>query len=139
MWMKSHSMSIKGLSAAQIWKIWSDVDRWSDWQKDLEYAKLDGEFQAGQTFLLKPKSGPRVRIWVLEAVKDRGFIDLTRFPLARMYGSHQFIEKENELEMTTTISIEGPLAFLWRKLVAEDIANKLDDQMSWLIEQAKNG
>jgi hypothetical protein len=55
-----------------------------------------------------------------------------------MYGSHQFVEKNGELEMTTTMSVEGPLAFLWRKIVAEDVANGLEAQTEWLIQKAAN-
>lgn len=138
MWSKSYSKKVKGVTAAKLWKVWADVDRWHEWQRDLDYARLEGEFKAGSTFLLKPKGGPRVRIEVLKAEKDRGFTDLTRFPLARMFGSHEFEEKNGEVEMTTTIRIEGPLAFLWRKLVAQEIADKLPDQTDWLIERAAN-
>ncbi len=138
MWSKSYTTKVRGLKAAQVWKAWADVNRWNVWQKDTDFAKLEGEFKPGNTFILKPKGGPEVRIEIVEAEENRGFVDLTRFPLARMYGSHQFVEKAGELHLTTTMSIEGPLAFLWRKLVAEDVANGLEDQTSWLIEYAKN-
>ena len=138
MWSKSYSKKVKGVKASQVWKVWSNVDEWHTWQKDTDYAKLDGPFQAGSTFTLKPKGGPKVRIEIVEAHENQGFVDLTRFPLARMYGSHQFVEKNGELEMTTTMSVEGPLAFLWRKIVAEDVANGLEAQTEWLIQKAAN-
>lgn len=136
MWIKSHTTKVRGLTAAKVWKVWSNVNQWSTWQRDLDYAKLEGEFKTGNTFLLKPKGGPRVRIHLLEAVPNRGFIDLTRFPMARMYGSHQFEERDGELELTTTISMEGPLAFLWRKIVGEGVVESLAGQTASLIQQA---
>jgi len=42
------------------------------------------------------------------------------------------------LEVKTTISMDGILAPLWRKLVAEEIANSLKAQTERLIERAKN-
>lgn len=136
MWSKSYTARAEGLSAARVWEVWSDVNQWHLWQPDLEYAKLQGAFGTGNTFLFKPKGGPRVCIRILDAVHGRGFIDLTHFPLARMYGSHQFEEKDGGVEMTTTISMEGPLTFLWRKLVGQDVADRLAEQTAWLIERA---
>lgn len=138
MWSQSFVKKVRGISARQAWDVWSDVNRWPTWQKDTEMARLDGPFEVGSTFVLKPKGGPRVKIQIVEANPNRGFTDLTRFPLAKMYGSHQFVEKDGELELTTTMSMEGPLSFLWRKLVAEDIVKGLPDQTDWLIEAIQN-
>lgn len=138
MWRKSHSAKFEGISAEKAWKVWSDVNQWNQWQDDIDYAKMEGEFKAGNTFFLKPKGAPKVKIEILEAVENRGFIDLTKFPFARMYGSHQFTEKNGVLELETSISIEGPLAFLWKKIVAEDIVKKLPEQTAALIKRAGN-
>jgi hypothetical protein len=37
------------------------------------------------------------------------------------------------------MSIEGPLAFVWRKIVAEDVANGMAEQTEMLIEKAAHG
>jgi len=31
MWTQSYSKTVSGMSAAQVWKVWSDVDRWHLW------------------------------------------------------------------------------------------------------------
>ena len=136
MWKGSYSVKHRGIKAAQVWKVWANVDRWSEWQKDLEFAKLNGKFEEGGTFDFKPKGGPRLTLELVRVETNREFVDLTRFPLARMYGSHRFQENDGELEITTTISIEGPLAFVWRKLVAEKIVAGLKEQTDRLIERA---
>ena len=66
------------------------------------------------------------------------FIDLTRFPLAKMYDSHELIDRGDELEIKTTISVDGPLSFVWRKLVAENIVDGLKDQTQRLIDKVRN-
>jgi hypothetical protein len=64
------------------------------------------------------------------------FVDITRFPLARMVDSHELIERDGGLEIRTTIRMEGPLAFLWRKIVGEDVVKSLPAQTDNLIAQA---
>lgn len=138
MWSKTYSSKVTGVSAAEVWKIWADVDRWHEWQADIEFARLDGAFAKGGTFRLKPKGGPNVKIEILRCDENRNFTDLTRFPLARMVGSHDMIEHADGLELKTTISVEGPLGFVWRKIVAQGVADSLEQQTQWLVARARN-
>ncbi|MBI3561619.1 MAG: SRPBCC family protein [Gammaproteobacteria bacterium] len=137
MWSKTYSQKVRGLSADKVWQVWTDVNQWHRWQGDIEYAKLDGEFKVGNRFVLKPKGGPRVSIELIEVVTNTLFTDLTRFPLARMYGTHAFVDHGEELEIKTTMRVEGWLSLLWRKLVAEGIAKGMPEQTAQLIEQAR--
>ena len=137
MWTNSYSTTVKGIDVDRLWSIWSDVDAWHTWQPELDYAKLEGAFAAGSTFRLKPKGGPRVRIELLTVEPNRRFVDLTRFPLARMYGDHQFIRRGDEIEIRTTVRVEGALGFLWRKLVAEGVARGMEEQTRSLIARAR--
>ena len=138
MWSRSYSKVVRGLKAEQVWKVWTDINQWHTWQVDIEYAKLEGEFKVGNSFVLKPRGGPRVNIELVTVEPNRVFTDLTRFPLAKMYGSHEFFINGDELEIKTTMSIDGILSFLWRKLVAEDVANGMEEQTEKLIEKARN-
>jgi hypothetical protein len=137
MWTKSYSTTVKGIDVDRLWRVWSDVDAWNRWQGDLDFAQLEGTFTAGSTFLLKPKGGPKVRIELLTVEPNRRFVDLTRFPLARMYGEHEFIARGDEVEIRTSVSVEGALGFLWRKLVAEGVARSLEEQTRGLIARAR--
>jgi hypothetical protein len=139
MWTKSYSKTVKGLDVGQAWKVWTDVNEWHTWQNDIAFAKLEGDFTTGNSFLLKPKGGPKVKIELIQVEANKVFTDLTKFPLARMYGMHEFIVHGDELEIRTTMSIEGRLSFLWRKLVAEDIVKGLPEQTERLIAKARNG
>ena len=135
-WSRSYSTRVKGVEPEKIWKVWTDIDHWHTWQSDIEYAKLEGEFKPGSTFTLKPVKGPKVKIRLHRVEPLRNFTDLTRFPGARMYGSHDFICHGDELEIKTTIELEGFMSFLWRKIVAEDIVKSLPEQTKNLIARA---
>jgi hypothetical protein len=54
-----------------------------------------------------------------------------------MYGEHQFIARGDEIEIRTSISVEGTLGFLWRKLVGEGVARSLEEQTRGLIARAR--
>lgn len=137
MWTQTYSTTIDGLSAEQVWKVWTDVNQWHTWQDDIELAELQGEFKAGNYFRFRPKGGPTINIELTEVKPMSVFVDLTRFFLAKMYDSHELIQHGEQLEIKTTIKLEGPLALVWRKLVVQDIVQGLPAQTEKLIAQAR--
>ena len=136
MWKKSHSIVTKEATKEQMWKLFSDVNNWQHWDTGIEYARMDGAFERGNHFILKPKKGPKVKIELYETVPNKKFIDLTKFPLAKMYGEHTFEETSGGLKITTTMTVEGPLGFLWKRLVAQDIVNALPTEMEQQVKYA---
>lgn len=136
MWTKSHTLLTREATKEQLWKLFADVNQWHTWDKGVEYAKMDGKFEQGNHFLLKPKGGPKVEIKLIETVENRKFVDMTRFPLATMYGEHVFEDTKDGLRMTTTMKVEGPLGFLWRKIVAQGIVDALPSEMANQVKVA---
>lgn len=136
MWYKTYSKKISNIKIAEIWSVWADVNQWGIWQDDLDYAKLSGKFAAGSKFTLKPKGVPEVTIELIKVEENKCFIDLTRFPFAKMYGEHQFIQiNDNEVEIRTTVRVTGLLGFIWRKIVAQKIVDDEPKQIQNLIDR----
>lgn len=133
MWSRTHSRKVKGMAAARLWDVWVDVNQWHLWQDDMEYARLGGPFAVGSSFQMRPKGGPEVKITLNRVEPQRCFEDVTRFPGARMFGLHEFVPHGDEIEIRITMRVEGPLGFLWRKLVAEGVVNGLPAQTDALI------
>jgi len=132
MWQATHTAVVRGLDKRAVWNAWRDVNRWAEWDGDIEGATLDGAFEAGARFTLRPKGGPRVRIELVRADPLVGYTDLARFPLARMYGVHDMRDTPRGLELSITIRVEGPLAWLWRRLVAQRVADEAPRQIASL-------
>jgi hypothetical protein len=136
MWTRSYSILTNKASAEQMWKLYADVNNWHKWDDGIEYARLDGLFQAGYHFRLRPKGGPEVKVEIIETVENSGFLDVTRFFLAEMYDQHTLEQTASGLKITNTISVKGILAFLWIKLVAQKIVNSLPGDLNKQIEFA---
>jgi len=132
-WQREYTTVVPGLTREEVWNVWADVNNWHLWDTDLDYAKLDGPFAAGSQFTLKPKGGPRVRIDFDRVEPLSAYVDLTHFPLARMWGIHEMRATEHGLALRCCIRIEGPLSFLWRKIVAEGVAKGLQKQTRQMV------
>jgi len=136
MWTKSHSIVTKEVTKEQMWKLFADVNSWHTWDKGIEFAKLEGKFEKGNYFTLRPKGGPNVKVELLATIENKSFLDVTKFPLAKMYDSHTFEETKDGLKITNTISMKGLLGFLWVKIVAQKIADALPTDMQEQIKAA---
>ncbi len=134
MWTKSYFIVTKDVTKEQMWKLFADVNNWHNWDRGIEYAKMEGKFEKGNFFELKPKDGPKVKIELIETIENQKFTDFTRFPLAQMYGDHTFEDTTEGLKITTTMTVKGVLGFLWRKIVAQGIVDSLPTEM---VEQIK--
>lgn len=137
MWVKSYSLITKEVTKEQIWKLFTDVDNWKNWDDTVEHSELLGELKVGNYFILKPKGSPKVKIQIVELEPFKKFTDLTRFPLAKMYGEHLYEETPEGLKITITMSVKGLLSKLWIKLVAKDIVENLPKDIKNQIKNAK--
>ncbi len=136
MWTKSHSIVTKEVTKEQMWKLFADVNNWHTWDEGIEFAKMEGKFEKGNFFTLRPKGGPNVKVKLLETVENKSFLDVTKFPLAKMFDNHTFEETPQGLKITNTISVTGVLGFLWRKIVAQKIVDSLPNDMQTQIKSA---
>lgn len=136
MWTKSYSIVTKEVTKEQIWKLFSNVNNWHTWDKGCEFAKMEGKFEKGNHFILRPKGGPNVKVELLETAENKMFLDVTKFPLAKMYYEHTFEETPQGLKITDTITVKGFLGFLWRKIVAQKIVDNLPTDMQEQIKAA---
>ena len=134
MWSKSHSIVTNEVTKEQIWKLFADVNNWHTWDKGIEYAKMEGQFIKGNSIILKPKGGPKVNIELLETIENKRFLDVSTFPLGKLYDDHVFEETPDGLKITITITVKGILWFVWKKLVAQDLVDNLPKDM---LEQIK--
>ena len=136
MWTKSHTVITKDATREQMWQLFADVNNWHKWDAGIEYASMEGRFEKGNFFYLKPKKGPKVKIELIETITNRKFTDLTKFPLARMTGEHTFEDTPQGLKITTKMTVTGLLTFLWVKIVAADIVASLPEEMVAQVKAA---
>lgn len=137
MWTRAHSKFYPNVSPQAIWREWVDINRWHEWHGDLEYCRLEGEFEVGNHFMLKPKGAPAVKIVLTEINPLKDFTDCTLFFGAKMYDTHSMTVRDGGVELSNKLVVTGPLKWLWIKLVAQNVADTVTDEMDALIERVR--
>lgn len=137
MWTRSYSQVFSNLEKEKIWSAWIDINNWHKWNPAIEYAKLEGNFEVGAVFVLKPRQGPSVNIKIVEVVEGLKFTDCTSFPGAEMYGTHELNEEADGIRLTTTMKVTGMLSLLWEK-IGEEIMKKVPEQTENLVNLVRS-
>ena len=136
MWTRTYSKEFKGIKRDIIWKIWTDVNNWHTWHGDLDYCKMEGEFEVGNYFFLKPKGMKPVKIYLTEINAGYSFTDCTSFFGAKMYDTHSLEETKDGIILSNKLIVTGPLSWFWIKVVAEGVANDVPDETEKLVQLA---
>jgi hypothetical protein len=137
MWIRTYSKTFQGLKREDIWRIWTDINNWPTWHGDLDYCKFEGDFVVGNHFMLKPKDVSPVKIVLTEINEGHSFTDCTSFFGAKMYDTHAMEETPDGLKLTNKLVVTGPLKWLWIKLVAQNVADTVPEEMENLIKLAR--
>jgi hypothetical protein len=132
-----YSKIVSDVTIDEIWAVWEDVNSWNKWQSDLDYAKLSGDFVTGETFVFKPKGGPKFKLSLVEVKPKSKFIDCARFPLAKMFATHEFIRKDDTVEIRATFRFTGVLAGLWWNIIGKKIAHNEAKQTEELLSRIR--
>ena len=137
MWKKVYSKFYSDVSVEQLWKVLTAIDQWPKWHDDLEYCKLSGEFEVGNSFTLKPKNAPSVNVVLTDIVEHKRFTDCTHFFGAKMYNTHTLKSQDGGVVISNEVLVTGPLRWLWIKLVAQNVVNSLPSEFEALVALAR--
>lgn len=137
MYVRTFSKTYPGVSKDSAWKILYDVNSWASWHDDLDYCKIEGSFEVGNHFMLKPKGVKPIKIVITELVPGKAFTDCTTFFGAKMYDTHEMEETAKGLRLSNKLVVTGPLTWLWVMLVAKNVADSIEEQSDTLIKLAR--
>jgi hypothetical protein len=93
-----------------IWRLWSDVASWPDWDVDLEVVTLDGDFAAGARGTLKPKGMDVFPFVLTRAERDRGYSDETPLDGAVLRFDHDLVPTDAGTLIRQRVTVDGPAA-----------------------------
>lgn len=116
---------------------WADTDTWPEWNTDTAWVRLDGPFREGVTGRLKPKGGPAVG-FVVTTLNSGRFTDVSRLVGGRLTFDHVVGRTpDGGTQVTVTVTLTGPLAFLWRRILGAGIARSVQPDLDRLRAAAE--
>lgn len=133
----SHTLSTSA-SSDSIWKIWTDVPNWPEWDTGLREACLKGPFEVGTRGRLQPDKGPRAsfKIIAIEEGKSYGFE--TKIPFGKLGIIREMTEKEGIVFFTHRVYFTGLFKKFFAKKFGERYRKMLPEVMGTIKHIAES-
>lgn len=92
----------------EVWKYYSNIEKWYIWEEDLKNISLNGKFQTGIEGIMELEVMPPIK-YILTSVKENaGFWDKMETPLGDIYFGHEIFEdKGGFVEIKHTVKLES--------------------------------
>jgi len=72
-------------SAQDVWRVWSDVDTWPEWNPDMRESRLNGLLKVGTTGVINTRSGGRHDVVVTYLDPGTSFeLESSAMPMTRL-------------------------------------------------------
>jgi len=136
MWRYEHSETTSA-APERVWDRYADPALWPAWDLDVKRMTLEAPMAVGVRGRLTPKSGPTTSVVFTRVEPGRGFTNVSRLPLARLEVDHRITPEGDGSRFTHCVTITGPLAPLFGRLVGRSIAAGLPESMRELARLAE--
>ena len=128
MWTFEHTETTTS-APAQLWARYAEPATWPEWDHETAAVTVQGPFEAGTRGTLKPVKGPTARFTLTEVTPCVGFTDVSRLPLARLTFTHRIDPPPTGSLFTHRVTLHGPLAPLFARVIGKNIAASLPAAM----------
>lgn len=129
----STQVSVTRHSPAAVYSLWAAPESWAAWDPEVASVTFVGPPRVGARGRLKPAAGPALTFFVSELDHDRLFTNVGVLPGARLVFRHVVEPVDHGSTLHVTIGMQGPLAWLWRHLLARSMARAAQSSVDGLL------
>jgi hypothetical protein len=112
-----------------VWKVWTDVTRWPEWDVSKEIARLDGPFEVGSAGWAKQRGNLGGTFVIAEIDTGRRWLTECPVPLGRVTFDHELEPLDGgRVRVVKRVDVYGgtaPLIRLFAPRMKRDIAESL--------------
>ncbi|WP_318486198.1 transcriptional regulator, SarA/Rot family [Photobacterium leiognathi] len=119
-------------SPQDIYSLFTDVENWNQWDKEVDYSHLMGDFEIGTKGILKPSNGPKSQIVITNAIQNKRFTVTSKLPFCLLSFEHQLQEKGKVTEVVHRVKFSGLTSFLFGRFVGKEIYKGLPSTLEGL-------
>jgi len=110
MWHAEHTLQTTTEPEA-IWRSWTEVSRWPEWDEGLEWARIDGPLAVGSLCTLKHQNWGTMVFRVVAMQEGKGFTCARHGFLADLTIQHHCEPSEMGSRVTQRVEARGFLAW----------------------------
>jgi hypothetical protein len=126
-WRFEHSAE-SAADPHMVWRRYVDVEHWCEWSRHgVERSRIDGPFEVGTKGKSKPPGSLPLTFELVVVEPGASFTSKASLPGAHLRFDHVIEPSDAGSRITHRVTLDGPLAFLYRRAVRKGAERGLPD------------
>ncbi len=125
-------------SPDKVWKIWSDMSTWGDWNPNVSTMEWQGGFASGTTGVMNTRAGQHHKMRLLDVVPGRSFALETSVVPGTTFRFNCRIEPVGgETKIGQYVEVNGPLGPILRGMLGPQVSKEFGVLLQNLANKAE--
>ena len=125
-------------SPERVWKIWSDMSTWGDWNPNVSTMDWQGGFAAGTAGVMNTRAGQHHKMRLVEVQPGRFFALETNVVPGTTFRFNCRVEPSGgKTKISQTVEVKGPLGPILQGMMGPQVAKDFDGVLAGLAKRAE--
>jgi hypothetical protein len=127
-------------SPDRVWKIWSDMSTWGDWNPNVSTMDWTGGFSAGTEGIMNTRAGQHHKMKLVEVQPGRFFaLETSVVPGTRFRFNCRVDPAGEKTKIGQTVEVKGPLGPAMQGMLGPQVSKEFGTLLSNLAKKAEAG
>jgi len=123
--------------AEQIWKLWTDVPNWKDWDSGLQSSQMDMPWALGAKGQLVSDKGRKVKFTVVKFEEGQRYAFRMKLPLGNMTVKRELEDEGGVTRFSHIVTFGGLTGGIFARLLGRDYQDMLPGVLAKIKELAE--
>jgi hypothetical protein len=126
-------------SPDSVWRVWSDMSTWGDWNPNVSTMDWQGGFLSGSSGVMNTKAGQHHNMQLVDVQPGRGFGLLTKVVPGTQFRFNCRIEPAGaKTKISQTVEVGGPLGPVMGGMLGPQVSKEFGTLLSNLARKAES-
>jgi hypothetical protein len=125
-------------SPEKVWKIWSDMSTWGDWNPNVSTMDWQGGFASGTTGVMNTRAGQHHKMKLLDVIPGRSFALETSVVPGTTFRFNCRIDPLNgKSKVSQYVEVKGPLGPILRGMLGPQVSKEFGTLLGNLAKKSE--
>ena len=127
-------------SPEKVWKVWSDMSTWGEWNPNVSTMEWTGGFESGTTGIMNTRAGQHHKMALLDVQPGRSFaLETSVVPGTRFRFNCRIQPAAGKTQVGQWVEVKGPLGPILGGMLGPQVSKEFGVLLSNLAKKAEAG
>ena len=123
----------------RVWRIWSDMSTWGDWNPNVSTMEWNGGFVQGSEGIMNTRAGQHHKMKLAEVQPGKSFVLETRVVPGTVFRFNCKVEPApaGKTKISQTVEVKGPLGPILQGMMGPQISKEFGTLLANLAKRAE--